>query len=176
MTLKHLSIDQEVMVEHLKYLRNLSLTHLKVRLVENKKNISTFFSALTMKDNPARLFYEGNSRKTLKHLDISHCGVKLREIKSLFMIETLETLICEGVEGDKFGDFTLPQNIVEVSLRGSGVGMEQASELLCRTSILIRLNVCSTLIDELSLSDLIRSKKYINDLLVSEEQFGWAML
>ena len=68
-------------------LNRLSLVELKIKLVESKKSISNFLSTINSfytKDNPVKTFCEGNSRKTLKSLDISHSTIKLKDIKHIF--------------------------------------------------------------------------------------------
>jgi hypothetical protein len=66
-------------------------------------------------------------------------------------MEALESLLCEDMSRDCLGDITLPQNIVDISLKGSRISSEQLSEFLCRTSIIIKLNLFGTDIDDNSL-------------------------
>lgn len=72
--------------------------------------------------------------------------------------------MCEGIEKDKFGDCSLPQNIASISLKNSQINFEQITELLSKMGIIIKLNVCRTNVDEDSLFSFISSKKYINFL------------
>jgi hypothetical protein len=70
-------------------IRTLGLVELKVRLTENKKNIGSFFSVIYSRDNPAKQFQEGNSRKTLRRLDLSGSSVPLKELKPIFQMDSL---------------------------------------------------------------------------------------
>ena len=77
-----------------------------------------------VKDNPTRLFAEGRSRNTLKSLDISYSTVRLKELKPLLMMDSLETLVCEGIDRDRFGDCHIPAHIVSISFRNSRINGE----------------------------------------------------
>jgi hypothetical protein len=126
-TLTHLAITQEVPLEQLKSIRNLPLISLRIILVETKKSIGSFLSTLNnlySKDNPAKAFSEGACRKTLKSLDISHSSIRLKDIRPILAIETLESLACESMERDRFLDVVLPHHILSLSLRRSRVNAE----------------------------------------------------
>jgi Leucine-rich repeat (LRR) protein len=51
-----LVLNDEVPIDNLKAIRHLSLTQLKICLVEGRKNIKSIFNSLTLKDNPAKVF------------------------------------------------------------------------------------------------------------------------
>jgi hypothetical protein len=73
----------------LKALKQLPLVSLRIKLVEHKKSIGSFFntfSNLYSKDNPVKILAEGACRKTLKSLDISHSTIKIKEIRPIIAI------------------------------------------------------------------------------------------
>jgi hypothetical protein len=171
--IKYLYLNQDVFLEQLKFLIKLPLIELKIKLIESKKNISSFFGAINSfysKDNPLKLFCEGSCRKTLKYLDISHSTIKLKDIKPLLHLENLETLICESMERDKFIDVVLPHHIISLSLKGSRINAEVVQEMTQKINFFIKLNILNTDINEHTLEQSIKNKKYINLLEISEEQ------
>jgi hypothetical protein len=116
-----------VPVESLKLLKPLPLVSLRIRLVESRKTITSFFNSfnsLVSKDNPVRAFSEGACRKSLNLLDVSRSTIRLKDLKPILMLEGLETLVCEGMERERFADLALPHHILSLSLKGSRVNAE----------------------------------------------------
>ena len=84
-----LTLDVQIPLDSLKLFKNLSLTDLKIRLTESKKNIHNFVNHFMNKDNACKIFAEGRSKNTLKFLDISYSTVKLKDLKPIFEIPFL---------------------------------------------------------------------------------------
>ena len=84
-----LMLSVDVHIDSLRLLKNLSLTQLKVRLVDTKKQIKSILTHLKVKENVPRIFAEGRCRQSLRLLDISGSNAKLKELKFIFCIETL---------------------------------------------------------------------------------------
>ena len=71
-TLWVLLLTVDVPLDSLKFLRHLSLTQLKIRIVDTKKQIKSLLNQFKTKENPGRIFAEGRSRNTLRTVSYTH--------------------------------------------------------------------------------------------------------
>ena len=185
--LRVLRIDQMVVVEDLKMLAHLQLWELRIKLHEHQKKsiIDSFtdldllssFAPFNSKLQAVKAFAEGESRRTLRVLDVGRSNCKFKTLFPLFEMPELQGLSLSGCRGLGSEFMPISSKVTNISLSYTLLGVEETTLILENSQRLLSLNIAHTEIKREQIAELMKkTKMFVKSLTVCELQYSHKLL